>query len=80
VDPSVLVQLGGYSWKRTHRPQTGFVGAEIINATETAICSYKASNKVVILFDAKVLQNHHSHHGQVMGLISESLSGEYRRW
>jgi len=41
VDLSQLVQLGGHSRARSHRPATGFVGVELINALYGALESYK---------------------------------------
>lgn len=49
-----LVQLGGHSRKRTHRPSTGFVGAEVMNALQTAIRSYEAKGYAKIMVDHKV--------------------------
>jgi flavocytochrome c len=84
VDLSALVQLGGHSRRRTHRPQRGFVGAEIINAMETAIRAYEPTGKVSIRVDTQVqriirLENDDDDDGKVLGVVSESLHGEYGR-
>ena len=77
VDLSDLVQLGGHSRKRTHRPSNGFVGAEIMNAMENAIRSY--SRKARILTDTSVSQIlHNPKDGQVVGIATQSRYGEYR--
>ena len=43
VDLSKIVQLGGHSHKRTHRPNVGFVGAELMYAIEKEIKSYETT-------------------------------------
>lgn len=93
VDLSALVQLGGHSRRRTHRPQQGFVGAEIMSAMETAIRSYESSGRVSIQVDTQVQRiirfgNKDSYDagdddddddddGRVVGVISESIHGGY---
>ena len=53
VNMSQLVQLGGHSHPRTHRPSSGFVGAEIIYRMQTAI---QESDQVEIMVDTRVIQ------------------------
>ena len=54
VDLSLLAQLGGHSYKRTHRPSNGMAGAEIIYAVQKAVKAYEKEGKVKILVDTKV--------------------------
>lgn len=54
VDLSLLAQLGGHSHKRTHRPNNGMAGAEIIYHIQKAVRAYEKSGKVKILMDTRV--------------------------
>jgi flavocytochrome c len=54
VDLSLVAQLGGHSAKRTHRPNNGMVGAEIIYGMQKAVKLYQKSGMVKILTDTKV--------------------------
>jgi flavocytochrome c len=68
-----LVILGGHSRKRTHRPNVGFVGAEIMNAMETAIRSFEMDGSVQILVGHKVTRIIQDTHGTVKGVEVESV-------
>ena len=60
VDLSKIVQLGGHSHKRTHRPKQGFVGAELIYAIEKEIKHYETSKRrqgvLKILVNTRVMK------------------------
>ena len=68
VDLSVLAQLGGHSYKRTHRPQSGMVGAEIIYNIQRAVKSYEKSGMVTILMDTRVESLKKNGEGAVVGV------------
>jgi flavocytochrome c len=54
VDLSLVAQLGGHSAKRTHRPRSGMVGAEVIFGMQKAVKQYEKTGEVTILIDSKV--------------------------
>lgn len=54
VDLSLMAQLGGHSYKRTHRPSNGMAGAEIIYGMQKAVKQYEKAGKVKILVDTRV--------------------------
>ena len=54
VDLSLRAQLGGHSYKRTHRPAHGTVGAEIMRGVQKAVKAYEKEGKVKILVDTRV--------------------------
>ena len=56
VDLSLKSQLGGHSSKRTHRPNNGMAGAEIIFGMQKAVKKYVKTGHVRILVDTKVTQ------------------------
>jgi len=64
VDLSLLAQLGGHRFKRTHRPKNGMAGAEIIYGMQKAVKDYEKKGKVKIFMDTKVTE-----------LITEEESG-----
>eukprot|EP00956_Cyclotella_meneghiniana_P000866 scaffold1005_cov70-Cyclotella_meneghiniana.AAC.1 len=68
VDLSVLSQLGGHSYKRTHRPKSGMVGAEIIYNIQRAVKSYEKSGMVTILMGTRVTSLKNSDTGAVIGV------------
>eukprot|EP00815_Leptocylindrus_aporus_P000308 CAMPEP_0116059224 /NCGR_PEP_ID=MMETSP0322-20121206/5666_1 /TAXON_ID=163516 /ORGANISM="Leptocylindrus danicus var. apora, Strain B651" /LENGTH=953 /DNA_ID=CAMNT_0003543559 /DNA_START=437 /DNA_END=3298 /DNA_ORIENTATION=+ len=76
VDLSLLAQLGGHSYKRTHRPNNGMAGAEIIYAMQKAVKSYEKSGQIEILLDTqatKLIQEN----GTVVGIEYKSnLDGD----
>ena len=55
VDLSLVAQLGGHQYKRTHRPKNGMVGAEVIYGMQRAVKEFVKSGQVQILTDTKVL-------------------------
>jgi len=63
-----LVQLGGHSRKRTHRPKVGFVGAEVMNAMATAIRKYEMTGHARIMVEHKVTRVIENLMGQVKGV------------
>ena len=67
VDLSLKAQLGGHSAKRTHRPNNGMAGAEIIYNIQKAVKSYQGSGQVSILTDSKVTKLIHED-GRVIGV------------
>jgi len=68
VDLSVLAQLGGHGHKRTHRPNQGMVGAEIIYNIQRAVKTYEKSGMVKIMVDTRVTQLKRSDSGAVVGV------------
>jgi hypothetical protein len=72
VDLSVLSQLGGHGHKRTHRPSSGMVGAEIIYNIQRAVKSYEKSGMVQILLDTRVTQLKKNDDGAVVGVVVTS--------
>jgi len=78
VDLSVLAQLGGHGHKRTHRPSSGMVGAEVIYAIQKAVKSYEKSGMVKILIDTRVTQLTRDDDGAVVGVevVTTTKNGE----
>jgi succinate dehydrogenase/fumarate reductase flavoprotein subunit len=68
VDLSVLSQLGGHGRKRTHRPRSGMVGAEIIYNIQRAVKSYEKSGMVRVLMDTRVTSLKRDDDGAVVGV------------
>ena len=70
VDLSLLAQLGGHEFKRTHRPSNGMVGAEVIYGMQKAVKAYEKSGMVKILMDTKVVNvsTDKNNHGHVTGV------------
>jgi len=68
VDLSVLAQLGGHGHKRTHRPNQGMVGAEIIYNIQRAVKTYEKSGMVKIMVDTRVTQLKRNDSGDVVGV------------
>ena len=68
VDLSVLSQLGGHGYKRTHRPRSGMVGSEIIYNMQRAVKSYEKSGMVQILMDTRVTSLMRNDNGTVVGV------------
>jgi flavocytochrome c len=64
VDLSLLAQLGGHSYKRTHRPSNGAAGAEIMSGVQKAVKAYEKVGKANILV-----------HTQVTSLLSDADTG-----
>lgn len=56
IDLSLVAQLGGHSRKRTHRPNNGMVGAEVIYGMTKVVKEFEKKGKVKILLDCKVTQ------------------------
>jgi len=56
IDLSLVAQLGGHQYKRTHRPKNGMAGAEIIYGMQKAIKRYEKMGKITILMDTKVTE------------------------
>jgi len=54
VDLSLLAQLGGHTNKRTHRPNNGMAGAEIIYNMQKTVRSFEKTGRVKILVDTQV--------------------------
>ncbi|KAL9188171.1 hypothetical protein ACHAXT_006549 [Thalassiosira profunda] len=78
VDLSVLAQLGGHGHKRTHRPSSGMVGAEVIYGIQRAVKSYEGSGNLQILMDTRVLQLKKDEDGAVVGVevVTSTKDGE----
>ncbi len=68
VDLSLLAQLGGHSYKRTHRPKNGMAGAEIIYGMQKAVRAYETSDRVKILVDTRVTKLLTDDTGRVYGV------------
>ena len=74
VDLSLLAQLGGHRFKRTHRPSNGMAGAEIIYGMQKAVKEYEKMGKVQILMDTKVTQLiTNEENGSVVGVEYSNL-------
>jgi len=77
VDLSRLAQLGGHSYKRTHRPSNGMAGAEIIYGIQKAVKAYVKEGKASIFVDTKVTNLITDEKtGRVIGVSAETLDGE----
>mmetsp|Transcript_34338 Transcript_34338/g.72249 ORF Transcript_34338/g.72249 Transcript_34338/m.72249 type:complete len:1299 (+) Transcript_34338:130-4026(+) len=68
VDLSMLAQLGGHGHKRTHRPSSGMVGAEVIYNIQRAVKSYEKTENLKILMDTRVVQLVRDEDGSVIGV------------
>lgn len=68
VDLSILAQLGGHGHKRTHRPSSGMVGAEVIYNIQRAVKQYETSGMVKIYIDTRVTQLLTHDDGAVVGV------------
>jgi len=75
VDLSLLAQLGGHSYKRTHRPSNGMAGAEIIYGMQKAVRAYETSEQVKILVDTRVTRLLTDDNGRVYG-VEYQTAGE----
>lgn len=78
VDLSVLAQLGGHGHKRTHRPSSGMVGAEVIYNIQRAVKKYEQSGMVQIFIDTRVTQLKRNDDGTVVGVdvVTMAKDGE----
>eukprot|EP00934_Nitzschia_sp_Nitz4_P005488 Nitzschia sp. Nitz4//scaffold287_size23745//1466//3721//NITZ4_008456-RA/size23745-processed-gene-0.30-mRNA-1//1//CDS//3329545757//5478//frame0 len=68
VDLSALVQLGGHSRKRTHRPVDGMVGVTLMSALASAVQEYVSSGKAKVLLETKVVRVLKNTDGAVRGV------------
>ena len=68
VDLSKKAKLGGHGFKRTHRPSSGMVGAEVIYAIQRAVRSYEATGAVNILVDTRATELVRDDSGAVVGV------------
>lgn len=75
VDLSLLAQLGGHAYKRTHRPSNGMAGAEIIYGMQKAVKSYEKTGKVKIMLDTRVTQLLRDDTGRVVGVEYQPADG-----
>jgi len=74
VDLSLVAQLGGHSRKRTHRPNNGMVGAEVIYGMTKVIKDFEKKGRAKILLDCKVTQLLASDDGlSVLGVTYQNL-------
>ena len=80
VDLSVLAQLGGHGHKRTHRPSSGMVGAEVIYKIQRAVKSYEKSGNLQIFMDTRVTSLTRNDDGAVVGVdvITLTKDGEHK--
>jgi flavocytochrome c len=77
VDLSLLAQLGGHSYKRTHRPYNGMAGAEIVYGVQKAVKGYQKEGKVKILVDTRVQSLiTDANTGRVIGVQAEDKNGQ----
>jgi flavocytochrome c len=76
VDLSLRAQLGGHSHRRTHRPNNGMVGAEIVYGVQKAVKSYEKLGKVQILVDSKVVGLLKEENGRVVGVEYKNTANE----
>jgi len=73
VDLSLLAQLGGHTNKRTHRPNNGMAGAEIIYHIQKTVRSFEKTGRVKILVDTQVKELITEEGGdRVVGVLTES--------
>jgi flavocytochrome c len=80
VDLSLLAQLGGHSYKRTHRPSNGMAGAEIIYGVQKAVKAYLKEGKVKILVDTKVTSLITDvETGRVLGIEAVVKNGDHQK-
>lgn len=73
VDLSLVAQLGGHVFKRTHRPKNGMVGAEVIYGVQKAIKEYEKSGMVQIMVDTSVQKLIQDEDGRVIGVEVKNL-------
>ncbi|KAL7550113.1 hypothetical protein ACHAWF_013350 [Thalassiosira exigua] len=78
VDLSVLAQLGGHGYKRTHRPKSGMVGAEVIFAVQRAVKKYEGSGNLIVMMDARVTGLRRDENGAVVGVDVASIGKDGR--
>jgi hypothetical protein len=77
VDLSLLAQLGGHRYKRTHRPSNGMAGAEIIYGIQKAVKGFLKEGKVKILVDTRVQSLiTDADTGRVIGIQAEDKNGQ----
>ncbi|KAI2512466.1 hypothetical protein MHU86_1919 [Fragilaria crotonensis] len=77
VDLSLLAQLGGHSYKRTHRPSNGAVGAEIMRGVQNAVRAYEKVGTLKILVDTKVTTViADADTGRVIGINTSDKNGQ----
>ena len=74
IDLSLVAQLGGHQYQRTHRPKNGMVGAEVIYGMQRAVKEFVKSGQVQILTDTKVLGLLIDDNGSVNGVQVAYLS------
>eukprot|EP00531_Pseudo-nitzschia_arenysensis_P017151 CAMPEP_0116122814 /NCGR_PEP_ID=MMETSP0329-20121206/4414_1 /TAXON_ID=697910 /ORGANISM="Pseudo-nitzschia arenysensis, Strain B593" /LENGTH=1127 /DNA_ID=CAMNT_0003616685 /DNA_START=306 /DNA_END=3689 /DNA_ORIENTATION=- len=73
VDLSLLAQLGGHTNKRTHRPNNGMAGAEIIYNIQKTVRSFEKTGRVKIIVDTRVQELLTTDDdGRVIGVRTES--------
>jgi len=76
VDLSLVAQLGGHVFKRTHRPKNGMVGAEVIYGMQKAVKAYEKSGMVQIITDTAVQSLIQDEEGKVIGVEVKNLKGD----
>ena len=76
VDLSRLAQLGGHSTRRTHRPTTGMVGAEIIYGVRKALKKYEKTNKANVLLGTRVEELLQDDKASVVGVKCRGSDGK----
>mmetsp|Transcript_8408 Transcript_8408/g.20673 ORF Transcript_8408/g.20673 Transcript_8408/m.20673 type:complete len:1155 (+) Transcript_8408:182-3646(+) len=73
VDLSLVAQLGGHANKRTHRPNNGMAGAEIIYNIQKTVRSFEKTGRVKILVDTRVQELlTQDDDGRVIGVRTQS--------
>jgi len=80
VDLSVLAQLGGHGHKRTHRPSSGMVGAEVIYNIQRAVKKYEKTGNLKIYMDTRVTNITKNDDGAVVGVdvMTTTKDGEHK--
>ena len=68
LDLSKIAQLGGHSYARTHRPNNGMIGAEIVFALQRTLKEFEKSGSLKILTGCRVSRLLHDEHGAVEGV------------
>ena len=69
-----MAKLGGHKYKRTHRPNNGMVGAEVIYGMQKAVKKYQKSGMVKIMVDTVAKKLIKNDVGRVVGIEVQDLS------
>jgi succinate dehydrogenase/fumarate reductase flavoprotein subunit len=76
VDLSLLAQLGGHCYRRTHRASNGMVRAEVIFWMQKAVREYEKIEKVSVLMETRVTGLLTDDNGRVSGVEYQTTGKE----